>query len=199
MFPFLIAGAPLTAPLLESRWSKVAALVLLLVSSAMFFTYWLGHVSRRLGWSEHPSLHWIKRLQNEHGMLVRYHWRNQTPSDLTIREDYTYREIYQTLFGGIHQPCTIGFVGHQDSESTFLFGSRFQNRVVPLVDARSPGLLLEPPSDLDYLIAVDRFSTIGDWARDHGYEQLFKAANDKEEMLVIFEKPSKKTASKTTP
>jgi len=188
MFPFIVAGAPLTASLLESRWAKLIALALLAVSCAMFFTFWLGHVSRRHGWSERASLNWIARLQNEHSMLARYQWKDQAPGDLTIREDYSAREIYHVLLAGIRQPCTIGFVGHQDSDSTYLFGQRYQNRVVPLVDARNPAALIEPPPNLDYLVASDRFSTIRPWAAAHGFEEIFNATNAKGEMLVLLQK-----------
>jgi hypothetical protein len=188
MFPFMIAGAPLTAFLLPNRWTKRLALALLAVSCAMFFTFWLGHVSRRHGWSDRPSLHWIVRLQNDHAMLAHYQWKDQAPCDLTIREDYSMREIYQVLLAGMRQPCAIGFVGHQDSDSTYLFGSRYQNRVVPLVDARNPGALIEPPSNLDYLAAADRFSTIRPWAATHGFEEIFSATNSKGEMLILFQK-----------
>jgi len=189
MFPFIIAGAPLTAPFLEGRWGRLTALGLLVVSSAVFFTFWLGHVSRRLGWSGHPSLKWIAKLQNDHGILLRYQWNDQAPCDLNVREDYTYREIYQKLVEGIRQPCRIGFVGHENSECVFLFGARFQNRVIPMVDGRSPDRLLEPPSDLDYLVAADRFASIRPWAAAHGFEEVFKATSAKGEMLVLFQKP----------
>ena len=188
MFPFMIAGAPLTARLLAGRWTKLLALGLLLVSSAMFFTFWLGHVSRRHGWSDKPSLKWIARLQNDHAMLARYQWKDQQPRDLVIREDYSSREIYQVLLAGINQPCTIGFVGHQDSDMTYLFGPGYRNRVVPLVDARNPGPLIEPPLNLDYLVAADRFSSIRPWVAAHGLEEVFNATNAKGELLVLFQK-----------
>jgi hypothetical protein len=121
-------------------------------------------------------------------MLARYQWKDQQPRDLVIREDYSSREIYQVLLAGIHQPCTIGFVGHQDSDMTYLFGPGYRNRVVPLVDARNPGPLIEPPVNLDYLVAADRFSSIRPWVAARGFEELFNATNAKGELLVLFQK-----------
>ncbi len=191
MFPFLIVGAPLASLLLEPRWAKVAALVLLLVSAAMFLTLWFGNVSRRLGWQDHPAARVIARLQNYHRMPVQYKWRDQPPCDFFAEEDYTYREIYERFLAGINQPCHLGIVGFMNAECAWLFGSRFQNRVIPLVDARTFEAINDPPEDLDFVVAVDKFSEIGPWAERHGFKPIFEASSAGNKLLLGFEKVRK--------
>jgi hypothetical protein len=186
MYPFVIAGAPLSALLLEKRWLRMAALGLLLVSAVMFLTFWLGHLSRRLGWSERRSFALISRLQNSHGTTFQYQWRDQPACQLVVQEDYTYRETYEKLLEGMRQPSTIGFIGHSNSECNFLFGKKFQNRVIPLVDSRSPDRILEPASQLDYLVVVDNFAPSTAWAKAHAFEQIFEARSDQEPVVLAF-------------
>ena len=188
MFPFLIAGAPLCGLLFSKRWLRMAALGLLVVSSAMFLTLWLGNISRRLGWGDKEAFKLLARLQNYHELAVQYQWNGQAVSQLKMQEGYTFREIYDKLLEGLRQPCSIGFVGSMNAECAYLFGRKFQNRVVPLVDSRAFDRILEPPANLDFLVAVDRFAGMSAWAAAHGFQQVFEASGPNGVMLVAFEK-----------
>ncbi len=188
MCPFLIAGGPLCGLLFGKRWLRMAALGLLVVSSAMFFTLWLGNVSRRLGWGDKEAFKLIARLQNHHELAVQYQWDGQAVCRLKMQEDYTFREIYEKLLEGLRQPCSIGFVGFMNAECVYLFGRQFQNRVVPLVDSRAFDRILEPPADLDFLIAVDKFAGMSAWAAAHGFQQVFEATGPNGVLLVALEK-----------
>jgi hypothetical protein len=188
MFPFIISGAPLSALLLERQWLRVTALVLLLVSSGMFLIYSLGIASDRLSLGEHKIFKSITRLRNDHGTTVEFQWKNSPPRQLVMREDYTSREIYLELMKGLRQPCSIGIVGHKNAECEFLFGERLQNRVIPLVDSRSFDQILEPPEDLNYLVAVDKFAEVQKIAEKHGFTSFFTVTNASGPMLVAFER-----------
>ena len=189
MYPFAIAGAPLASLLLEKRWLRGIALTLLVVSSAMFSTFWLGNVSRKQGWHGQGFSKWIARLQNSHVQPVQIQWDAKPGRELAMQEDYTYRELYEELLTGMRQPGTVGLIGHMNAECNFLFGRQFQNRVVPLVDSRASDRIIEPAEDLDYLVAVDKFSEAGRWAEAHGFRQIFKVSNAGRDMLVAFAHP----------
>jgi hypothetical protein len=105
-----------------------------------------------------------------------------------MREDYSHREVYLKLLEGIHQPSIIGFIGDQGSECDLLFGKNFENRVIPLVDSRTPAQILEPPQNLDYVVAVHKLSTVPGWAATHGFEQILKATTNEGPLMIAFEK-----------
>jgi hypothetical protein len=188
MFPFVVAGAPLAAFVLERRWPRIPALALLLLSSTMFVTFWTGHISRRMGWSDRPFLKPLSRLQNNHSGTVHYQWTGQLPGEFQQREDYSFREVYAKMFEGLHQPCTLGFIGNPNQQCLELFGPSSQNRVFPLVDSRADDKVMEPPADLDYVVAVDKFSQLSDWAKLHGFEQLFSCSDAHGELVQVFGK-----------
>jgi hypothetical protein len=152
----------------------MVALGLLVVSSAMFFRLWLGNVSRRLGWADKEAFKLIARLQNNPALAVQYQWNGQSVRRLNLQQDWTLREVYDKLLEGLRQPCSIGFVGSMNAECVYLFGRQFQNRVVPLVDARAFDRILEPPANLDFLVAVDRFAGMSAWARTAFCSSLLK-------------------------
>jgi hypothetical protein len=188
MFPFVIAGAPLGAFLLHKQWLKIPAALLLLLSCGMFLIFWTGHVSRRMGWSERPEFRFISRLQNSHTATVKYQWKGQPAGEFEQREDYSRREIYDKLFEGLRQPCSIGFIGTYNDQCLELFGTGSQNRVIPLVDCRAEEKILEPPADLDYLIAANKFEEVGDWAKLRGFEQIFSCSDARGELVRAFAK-----------
>lgn len=187
MYPFVIAGAPLASLLLARRWLRGTALLLLLVSAAMFSTFWLGNVSRKLGWHGSGMARLMARLQNNHVLPVQCQWQGQPARELIMQEDYTYREIYDELLAGIQQPGTFGLIGNLNAECNFLFGRRFQNRVVPLVDSRASDRIIEPAEGLDYLVAVDKFAEAGEWAETHGFHRILTVSNAGREMLAAYE------------
>ena len=154
----------------------------------MFLIYSLGLASYRTSLGEHKLLKSIARLRNDHGTTVQYQWGSGPQQQLTIREDYTYREIYLELMKRLQQPCSIGIIGHTNAECEFLFGERLQNRVVPLVDSRAFDRVLDPPPDLDYLVAVDKFQEAQRIAEKLGFTALFKATDANGAMLIAFER-----------
>jgi hypothetical protein len=194
MFPCVIAGAPLAAFVLEKRWTRIPALLLLFLSSTMFLTFWVGQISRRMGWSERPSLQFLARLQNNHTATVRYQWKGQAPAQFQQREDYSYREVYAKLLEGLHRPCALGFVGNANQQCLELFGADSKNKVVPLVDSRNENDLIDPPSDLQYIVAVDKFSELDNWAKLHGFEEIFSCSDQKGALLRAFGRVSVSTA-----
>ncbi len=154
----------------------------------MFLTLWLGNISRRLGWGDKEAFKLLARLQNYHELAVQYQWNGQSVRRLNLQQDWTLREVYDKLLEGIRQPCSIGIVGSMNAECVYLFGRQFQNRVVPLVDARAFDRILEPPANLDFLVAVDKFAGMSAWATAHGFQQVFEATGPKGVLLVAFEK-----------
>jgi hypothetical protein len=137
-----------------------------------------------MGWSERPGFRLISRLQNNHTATVKYQWKGQAGLEFQQKEDYSNREIYDRLFEGLRQPCTIAFIGRYNDQCLELFGQESKNLVIPLVDCRAEDTILEPPPDVDYVVAANMFSQAEDWARQHGFEQIFTCVSDEKGELV---------------
>jgi hypothetical protein len=187
MFPFVIAGAPLAGLLFEKRVVRSFAVGLLMMVSAIFFVYLSGVVSRRLDLRDGALFKAIAKLQNQHATLLRYRWNDQPTREVVQREDFTLREVYTVVLGGFRQPCTIGFIGNENSQCLYLFGNQAQNRIVPLVDAREEEQIMEAPTpELDYVVAADRFDRAKTWAETHGFEQVFTCSDEKGQVALAF-------------
>ncbi|MGD1018012.1 MAG: hypothetical protein ABSA12_01710 [Verrucomicrobiia bacterium] len=190
---FIIAGAPLPGLLLEKRWARVAALGLLVPSCAMFQIMHLGELApQRNPAVENGVFKAVSRLQNNHARSVEYNWGNQAAEKLLLREDYSSREVYQKLFEGIPQPTVFGFVGGPNSASYYLFGADFRNKVVPLLDARRPTELLEPPENVEYLVFGEYDPERGEWALKRGWRPFFQVTDKGTWLLAVFKRPSLK-------
>jgi hypothetical protein len=133
-------------------------------------------------------------------MAIRYHWQNEPEHELSLREDYSYTEVFKMLLERLRQPCTIGFAAGMgplyniNSECGALFGRHFQNRVVPLVDCRSQDRLLDPAVALQYLVATDKFTEMKAWAEARGFRPLFEATGPRGEIVLAWEKRQPTTA-----
>ena len=189
MFPILVAAAPLTALLLERRWLRVMAVGLLAMVGAILFVYTSGLVSRRVGRTDGIFFKAIAKLQNDRATTLTYQWKNQGARKFVRREHYTYREIYDTVLAGLRQPCTIGFIGDENSECLYLFGKRAQNRIIPMVDAVNEHQVMNVSGDqFDYVVAATDFEQAQNWARGYGFAQIFTCTGPKGEIAIAFEK-----------
>jgi hypothetical protein len=197
MFPFVIAGAPLAALLFEKRVIRVCALGLLMVVSAVFFVYLSGVVSRRLDRSDGAFFKAIAKLQNQHATLLHYRWDDKPAREVIRREDFNLHEVFAIVLAGFRQPCTIGFIGNENSECLYLFGQQAQNRIVPLVDAREEEQIMEAPTaEIDYVVAADRFERAKTWAETHGFEQIFTCSDEKGEVALAFKNKMRTAVSR---
>ncbi|HUS36381.1 MAG TPA: hypothetical protein VM680_13605 [Verrucomicrobiae bacterium] len=189
MFPFAALAAPLTALLLERKMVRAAALFLLFITAALVSVYSIGLSARRLDLAERPLFRKIATLQNDRSYLVRYQWAGKEAREYRVREDYTQREIHRLILSGLQQPATIGVIGHGNTESVYLFGDRFQNRIVPLVDCREEQKILDlPAKDLDYVIVLDKFDVAKTWAAARGFESVFDCVADKGQIAQVFKR-----------
>jgi hypothetical protein len=189
MFPFAVLGAPLAALLLQRKLIRAAALFLLLITAALVFVYSIGMVARRLDIADRPVVNKIARLQNDRSYIARYHWAGKDPAELRVREDYTQREIHKLILSGLQQPATIGIIGHGNTESLYLFGHRFQNRLVPLVDCREEEKILDlSAKDLDYIVVLDKFDAAKTWTQARGFERIFECSGEKGEIAAVFKR-----------
>jgi hypothetical protein len=196
MFPFLIAGAPLTALLFERKWLRIPALALLMISAGMFSVFWMGNAGRRMGWTEKPFFQKLARLQNPHTLPVRYSWKGQSAREFIAKEDFSMREIHSTFLAGIASPATIGFIGNGNSECYYLFGPHAENRIVPLVDTRDEDNIMDVPSvSLDYVVADSKFAQAREWAQANGFEEAFTSSTEKGEYVVAFKNKSRSVDS----
>jgi hypothetical protein len=191
---FIIVGAPLPALLLEKRWVRVAALGLLVSSCAMFQIMNLGDwiVQQHNPTVENGVFKVVSRLKNSHAKSVEYNWGNQVAEKLLLQEDYSSRELYQKFFEGITQPTVFGFVGGANSASYYLFGKDFHNKVIPLLDARRPTELLEPPENVEYLVFAEYDPGKGEWALKRGWRPFFQITDKGAWLLVAFKRADRK-------
>jgi hypothetical protein len=151
--------------------------------------YSIGLSARRLDVAERPLFKKISGLQNDRSYTARYQWAGKQAAEYRVREDYTQREIHRLILSGLQQPATIGVVGHGNTETLYLFGDRFQNRIVPLVDCRDEKNILDlPAKDLDYVIVLDKFDTAKTWAAARGFESVFDCAADKGQIAQVFKR-----------
>jgi hypothetical protein len=189
----VIVGMPLPALLLEKRWAREAALGLLVPSCAMFQIMHLAAVVRQHNpAAENGFFKVVSQLQNDHAKLVEYNWGNQAAEELSLQEDYSSRELYQKFFEGITQPTVFGFVGGPNSESYYLFGKFFSNKVIPLVDARRPTELLEPPENVEYLVFREYDPERGEWALKRGWRPFLQIKDKGAWLLVVFKRDDRK-------
>jgi hypothetical protein len=189
MFPFVILAAPLTALILHKRPMRCVALCLLIATSGILSIFWLGAIARRLDIADRAGFDKIARLQNDHSFTLRYQWAKEPPREQRIREGYSNREVHKLILNGVQQPATLGVIGHGNTESIFLFGERFQNRIIPLVDCRHEDVILNRGADdIDYIISVDKFPESKIWADARGFEQIFSATRENEEVALVFKR-----------
>jgi hypothetical protein len=189
MFPFAVLAAPLIALVIERKIARVFALLVLAISSGLMSVYSLGMIGRRLDVADRPVFNKIARLQNDRSYIARYSWLGKEPGELRVREDYTMAEIHGLILRGLQQPATLGVIGHGNTESLFLFGKRFQNRIVPLVDCREEGKILDVPTgDLDYVVALDKFDDAKAWAVARDFETLFECSQETNTIALVFKR-----------
>jgi hypothetical protein len=176
---FSILAAPFCALVLEKKWLRLAALVVLLFSTIVFVTYDLSMVGRRFDLSAQGGLiRKILQLGTQHGMTVEYQWDNQPPRTFFTREDYTSRSLCQKFLEYLPSPTVIGFVGGVNGETDWLFGPGYRNKIILLVDDRKPDQLLEPPVEVQYLLFAERRPGADAWASQRGFQQVFRAVSD---------------------
>lgn len=186
---FSILAAPLCALLLVKRWPKLVALVLLLVSTLMFLTSDLAMVGRRLEKASGMRLlQWVNRLAKEHSYRVECQSFGAPPVPLLVREDYSSRELLQAFLRTVPQPATIGFIGHDNFESYYLFGHHFGNRLVSLTDCRTPGQILDPAEKPRFLVISACDAQKRAWASRHDYRSIFEATTNQTCLLAGFER-----------
>ena len=189
MLPILVAASPLTSLLFERRLLRLAALGLMPAIAAIYFVYWSGLVSRRTGRTDGAFFKTIAKLQKDRLTVLRYQWKGQPERELLRREPHTYREVYDGVLQGLKQPCTIGFIGDENTECLYLFGDRAQNRIIPLVDASNEDHILDAPTGgCDYIVAADLFEEAKQWAEARGFEQILTCSGPQGEIVRVFER-----------
>jgi hypothetical protein len=156
---------------------------------AILFVYCSGLISRRVGRTDGAFFKTIAKLQNDRATTLTYQWKDQPARQFVRREHYTYREIYETTLDGLRQPCAIGFIGDENSECLYLFGRRAQNRIIPMVDAVNEHQVMNVSGDeFDYVVAATDFDQAQNWAREHGFAQIFTCTGPKGNIAMAFEK-----------
>jgi hypothetical protein len=189
---FSILAAPFCALVLERKWLRVAALAVLLASTAVFVTYDLSMIGRRFDTATQNRLFGkILRLGTQHGMTVQYQWKDQPPGTFFTAEDYTARGICQKFLEYVPSPTVIGYAGEVNGELVWLFGPGYRNKVIPLVDDRKPDQLLDPPADVEYVLVSGRRPEADAWASQQGFQPVFQAVSTNGSVaywFVAFEK-----------
>ena len=186
---FMVVGAALAARLLERRWTRGAALGLLALSSALFFLFDLGLAARRWDGTHHgESRNPLARLQHDHEQAVEYQWADAPPQPLRLREAYSTYEIYDKLFEQAHQPEVFAFVGGQNAACFYLFGRHFENRVIPLVDARTPDRIAEPPPEVQYVVFGEADARAKDWAAARHFQAFFRVTKGDECVFAVYQR-----------
>jgi hypothetical protein len=187
--PFLILSAPLCALLLEGRLPKLWASGLLIMSVSVFTILGLGLAARRFDWRGNALIARVRALQNPHDLAVSCTGPDGATYVYRMREDFTKRELYQLAMKGIPQPATFGFLGWMNAENYFMFGDKFQNEVISLVDCREPTVILPVPSRIEFLF-WDEFEPVSeDWFHAQHFVLIFQAkTEDGKPLLKVFKR-----------
>jgi hypothetical protein len=157
----LVLGAPLAALLLERRWFRVLTFVLQLGILGAYMIYCLGGIARRFPSAEHSW--WgrkITKLQRTHTLEVDLLWSDRPREKLTLREDYSSRELIEAALARMPSPTTIGSLSGYNSADIYLFGRDFKNRVVCLEDSKDPSYTYPVPPEVDFIVA--EYGDLGD-------------------------------------
>ena len=189
-FPVIIA--PLFGLLLGRFRYRLAALLLVILSSLVFLVFDAGMMERRFAALD--GNRFFKKLAGvgkQHAFTVTCQWTNQPPQELIIREDYSDRQIQQKFLEQVGHASVIAFVGGVNSDTYYLFGRDFSNTVIALNDSRNPGPLLPPPGNAEYLIFGEHYDIDADkiaWASNQGYSPVFQVSHGKECLFLGFKK-----------
>lgn len=186
---FLVIGAPLAALLLEPRWAKAAALGLLTASTGMFLLFDLGLMVRRWDSGHGGAVaKLISRIQKDHALSVDYQWEREPPRSLVLRESYSSREVYQQLYERLKTPGIFGFIGGLNSGCYYLFGKNFENRVLPLVDARTPDRIADPPPEVQYVVFADGDDLAGGWPEALHFRPYFRVTSGSQCLFAVYQR-----------
>jgi hypothetical protein len=195
---FLMAGAPLSAPLLEKSCMRIVGITLLGLSGIMLATLSIGSAARR--WNCEKDVYILRnigKLQKNHNEFqVDYIWLGQT-TQRVILKDNIIKTLYATFMSRISQPTVFGFVGGVNSSFYYLSGRDFDNIILPLTDTRKPDQFFEPSDYIEYIVFDDYKSgrhwwvldsEIDKWCLKRGYLPFFKANNSGKCFFAVFKK-----------
>ncbi len=159
----LLAGAPLSALLLEWRWVRGLALVLQIGTGLAYTVLFSGNLVRRTPENERSWLGTqIAKLQRPHTLVADCRWSDRPAEKLVLREDYSTRELCQLAVARAASPTTFGSMSSFNSEDIYFFGPRYAtNRVLCLRDMRAPDHALPVPSEVQYIVSdYDNFADL---------------------------------------
>jgi hypothetical protein len=174
---FLIAGAPLAAPLFEKKPLRNTGLILLGISLAMVLKYNFGAFQYWSCYKASPTLQKLANIRNDNDLTIEYAWREQNLRKVSMVDDNFAQNFYGAFLSGI-SPTVIGVIGGHDASMFYLFGEGFSNRIVPLIDMRSYDQLLEPENGI--IRSYGRLLEPG----NNIYDQLLEPENDIE--YIVF-------------
>jgi hypothetical protein len=79
-------------------------------------------------------------------------------------------------------------MGGPNAGCFYLFGHRFENRVIPLLDARTPQAIAEPPLDAEYIVFPEGDTGREHWAKDRHFKPLFRVLKEERCLFAVFTK-----------
>ena len=195
---FFISGAPLAAHILTRRWVQVIALTMLLASSSLYTSGMMVTVAQRAEIaSSHRVFTFLLRQLPDKSVTSFYHWKKDPVQKSVGREArFSNREFYAALLRHLPEATTIGVVGGPNTVVVWLFGPRYQNRIIPLVDCRRPDSVLDPPEDCRFVVFEEDYQFRGDdlaissegWAEKHGFLPVFEATSGHSRRLTAYER-----------
>ncbi len=188
MIPCAVTGMPLAALLCERAWVRVAGAALLIISLGMYCTAGLGIAFRRLNTDDRFGLaKKLTNLQRDRSRAIEYRWQEGPPVSIRLREEFTHREIHQLFLSRIPEPAVFGMNGRVAAESYYLFGQGYSNRVVSLVDTRTPHRLLMPLS-VDYIVLEEPAPAPIDAQTSAQFDLFFEAKHLGKPILTVLKR-----------
>lgn len=187
LFPLVISGASVCALILRSKWFRSLGLITLLVSNFIFLGLMLGLLGRRLDAKESRGLTLLSSFGRPHSATAVAKQPGKPERLLQIREDYSNRELCKEALKAVVESSVIGVVGDANTDCVFLFGPRFKNRIIPLVDCRNPGVIVNPYCRLDYVAVLSDFNQAKSWAVSHGFSKILEISTGSSCRLLLFQ------------
>jgi hypothetical protein len=193
---FAVLAIPACGLLLEKPAPRLIALILAGICLLNSMAGNLSMVSNRFAVEDDNLLQKVLlKLGKRAPVAVDFHWGDEAPEKAFLREPYNNREIGLLFLQRARHPAVIGFAGGFGSDASTLFGADLSNRITSLVDCSHPEQLLEPATNVDYLV-FPQYSDIEPvkdqrWAEQHGYHPFLRVDRSDACVFLSFQKDKK--------
>ena len=189
MLTCYLAAFPLCARWLEKRWVYQFTLVTSVLALASCSIWTMGVLARRVDPHGNTLMgRGVAKIQRNRSWPLTFHWTGEAPESVVFSEDYTRREVYESLLLRIPNPAVIGCIGGVNAEFYGLFGRKFQNRLIPLNDCRNQEAIFNPSPDVQFIALEDFPDEFLNQEPLPGFERWLSVHEEKRTVFVCWKR-----------